>query len=435
VIKKVWIRPSQTVIVLATMAAVVAGMALPVAGQPAQSHVVSDNPVDWTPHVLDGTVYSLTSAGSLVVAGGDFTGVSDPSGGQVFGRGGVFGWDSTTNAITGLHVDVDGPVYAVQAGPDGTVYLGGKFKTVNGMPSRGLAQVRLTDGATVSSFTASVDYGDVRVLRRWGPWLYVGGSFTAVSGWVRPGLARLALDGTVDTSFDAGLQAPRGQRAKVNDLVVTSGGNRLVIVGGFSSVQGLPRRQVAVLGTDDGGVWADGWHTDAYRGDCSRQFETYIRAVDLSPDDSFFVVVTTGHRSAPHLLCNTAARFDLAGTGRHDPVWINHTGGNTLHAVAVTGAAVYVGGHQQWLDNPHGDKHAGPGAVARQGIGAIGPESGQALAWNPGRSRGVGVRAFLSTPQGLWVGSDTERLGGEYHGRLGMFPVLPRMQPPPRQLS
>jgi hypothetical protein len=29
----------------------------------------------------------------------------------------------------------------------------------------------------------------------------------------------------------------------------------------------------------------------------------------------------------------------------------------------------------------------------------------------------------VATPSGLLVGSDTEKLGKEYHGRLGMFPL------------
>jgi hypothetical protein len=33
----------------------------------------------------------------------------------------------------------------------------------------------------------------------------------------------------------------------------------------------------------------------------------------------------------------------------------------------------------------------------------------------------VGVRALVTTPKGLLVGSDTDQLGREYHGRLGMF--------------
>ena len=91
----------------------------------------------------------------------------------------------------------------------------------------------------------------------------------------------------------------------------------------------------------------------------------------------------------------------------------------------MTGAAVYVGGHQRYLDNPNGSdaKGAGAGAVSRVGIGAVSPATGKALSWNPTRTRGVGVRSFAVTPTGLIVGSDTEQLGHEYHGRVGMFPL------------
>ena len=137
------------------------------------------------------------------------------------------------------------------------------------------------------------------------------------------------------------------------------------------------------------------------------------------------MVAATGRASSPTKLCDSAARFETAGAGRHRPTWVQRTGGDSLYAVAVTGAAVYVGGHQRYLDNPYGSdaKGPGPGAVSRLGIGAVSPTTGRALAWNPTRARGVGVRAFLVTPRGLLVGSDTDQLGHEYHGRIGMFPL------------
>jgi hypothetical protein len=165
------------------------------------------------------------------------------------------------------------------------------------------------------------------------------------------------------------------------------------------------------------------WYTDVYRGPCDNSFETYLRGVDFAPDGSYFVVVATGRLTGPGRMCDSASRFEVTGAGQHRPTWVNFTGGDSLYAVSVTGSAVYVGGHERWLDNPGGNNSAGPGAVSRLGIGAIDPRTGRALPWNPTRSRGVGVRALVATPTGLLVGSDTDQLGHEYHGRLGMFPT------------
>ncbi|WP_026212326.1 delta-60 repeat domain-containing protein [Longispora albida] len=396
----------------------------PASADRAHGGLVSEDPADWTPHVLDGTVYAFAVHGDTVVAAGDFSTVED-SRGQRYGRSNVFAFQlGTGKVLPGFAPSVAGPVRAVAMTGPGEVVIGGEFTEVNGARRRGLAKLRL-DGTTDQGFKATVDgYGMVRSLAARGASVYAGGEFTSISGVDRPALARLdSRTGVVDPGFDLELERREGGRLWVQSLALSQDGSVLAFDGTFSRVQGARRPQVAVAYTDGGGTVAD-WSTGAYaESECDPRYETYLRGIDLSPDGSYLVVVSSGHQSGPGVMCNSAARFDVADGEDALPAWVNHTGGNTLLSVAITGAAVYVGGHQQWLDNPYGDKSAGPGAVSRPGIGAIDPASGLALDWNPGKGRGVGTEALVAYPGGLLVGSDTERLGGEYHARLGAFPL------------
>jgi hypothetical protein len=395
---------------------------LPALAQPALPAVVSQNPVDFTPHALDGMVSALALVGDEVVVGGTFTQVQTADRTHTLTRKYLFAYNLTTGAISNFAPDVDNKVESLAPGPNNTVYVGGAFKHINGTAQRGIAQIDVGTGQRVGGFTASIDYGDVRTLGSYNGQLYLGGSFGAVDGKSVKALARVdGQTGAVDTSFNVGLDSPNLGRTKVDKLTISPGGQRLVAVGAIESAGGQPRTQIVMVDLPGGQV--DPWFTTVYQGKCYASFETYMRGVDFSPDGNYFVVVTTGKLNSPTLMCDTAARFETTGTGAHNPSWVNRTGGDSLFAVVVTGPAVYVGGHERWLDNPQGQKTAGPGAVSRQGIGAIDPVTGHALAWNPTRTRGVGVQAFLSTRAGLIVGSDTDELGHEYHGRLGMFPL------------
>src|ERR1700712_5516535 len=104
----------------------------PAAADLPQPTVVSANPVDFTPHVLDGTVWAIAVVGDTVIVGGSFTKVTDSRRRQTLARKTIFAYGRRDGAIRSFAPTVDGAVYALAAGADGTVYAGGSFKTVNG---------------------------------------------------------------------------------------------------------------------------------------------------------------------------------------------------------------------------------------------------------------------------------------------------------------
>jgi hypothetical protein len=398
----------------------------PATADMAHRRVVSANPVDFTPHVLDGTVWALALVGDTVVVGGSFTKVADSRRKRTYARKNVFAYGLRDGAVRAFAPAVDGPVYALAAGASNTVYLGGSFKTVNRTAQRGLARVSVANGRRITTFGGRINWGDVRALDVSGRRLYAGGTFSAINGVARAGLARMnPVTGAVDTGFNARLSAPGLSRTRVEHFDISPDGTRLVAIGALLKSGSVERTQLAMFNVSGATAALSSWYTDAYKPECMKGFDTYLRQVKFSPDGRYFVVAATGRASSSTKLCDSAARFETAGIGRHNPTWVQRTGGDSLYAVAVTGAAVYVGGHQRFLNNPYGSdaKGPGPGAVSRVGIGAVSPTTGKALAWNPSRTRGVGVHAFLVTRGGLIVGSDTDQLGHEYHGRIGMFPL------------
>ncbi|MFC7329295.1 delta-60 repeat domain-containing protein [Marinactinospora rubrisoli] len=390
--------------------------------------VVSGRPAPWTPHVLDGTVRAIAEVGGTVVVGGDFSRVTAADGGATLRRDNLFAFERGTGRISSAFAPgLDGEVLSLAPGPDGTVYVGGRFRAVDGERQSGITRLSVADGARIPEFTATLDGGWAgRVVEHAGR-LYVGGRFSSVNGVRRTAVARLdAGTGAVDPDFDITLSHARSGPVRLQDLALSPDGRRLVVNGTFTVADGRRRYQIAVIDTSDRVARLSPWSTEAFTAACDHpDMHTYLRQMDFAPDGSYFVVVTTGGPDPARGLCKTATRWEATDRPDARPTWANHTGGDSLYSVAVTGAAVYVGGHQRWLNNEHAHKEQGPGAVERRGIGALDPVTGRALPWNPGRVRGIGVEALTATADGLYVGSDTEDLAGEYRGRLGMFPLAP----------
>ncbi|MCI3948436.1 MAG: domain containing protein [Acidimicrobiales bacterium] len=401
--------------------------AVPEAGavNPTQSVVVSPDPANWTPEVLDGRVLSIVQVGGTMVVGGTFTSVRAP-GGAAQSRPYLFAFDATTGALSTTFLPrLDRSVDVVAAHPDGTsVIVGGEFTTVNGTAAKKLAKINVTTGQLDTKWKARTS-GRVRDVVVSGNRLYVGGAFTAASGVARGGLAAFNVTtGVLDPDVDVAFTVPRRGTTHVAKLDVTPDGSTLVAIGNFLQAGGLARAQIAMLDVASRPARVTDWQTDRFSAACSSSFDTYMRDIDISPDGRYFVVVTTG-AGFTGTLCDAASRWELGRSGAgQQPTWVDLTGGDTLYSVAITGTAVYIGGHQRWVNNSLGRSAAGPGAVVREGIAALDPVNGLPFSWNPGKERGVGAFTLVATSAGLWVGSDTDWVGGEYHPRLALFPLV-----------
>ena len=190
----------------------------------------------------DGSVWAVAvQADGRVWIGGDFFtvgGVARRSLARLNANGSL-----DTNAVP---TGTDGFIRAVALQSDGRALIGGNFNFVSGLPRTRVARLE-TNGAVDATFapaggpndlvTALAVQDDGRIV--------IGGFFIAVSGTPRTRVARLQSDGSVDAGFNPGL----GPDSAVSALAVQADG-KLVIGGGFTSVNGRPRGRLARLYAD-----------------------------------------------------------------------------------------------------------------------------------------------------------------------------------------
>ncbi|QZY29303.1 hypothetical protein [Nocardioides coralli] len=415
---------------VAGLAATVAVVVAPVAAADIpHPTVVIENPVNHTPELVavPGTAKPIVDAiavsGDTVFAGGRFTRVSH--GTDTYDRTNVVMFDADTGAVSPANLDANNRVWAM-ATIGNWVYIGGQFTAIGGTSKRSVVRVDATTGEIDPGFTSAVK-GRVNALEA-APngLLYVGGSFSK---------RLVALDpvtGADTGAFDLTIADPiPGAWGSVSiiGMSVNTAGTKLVATGNFRQVDGQARSRFFMADISGTDAVLDDWYYPRFASSCSSTHPrriAYLQGIDFAPTDDYFVVVATGQiplsGDKHETVCDGAGRFDMDDDTQ--PQWINYTGGDSVWGVSVTGAAVYVQGHFQWLDNPDGWASMPRGdAVRRLGIGAIDPGSGLALDWDPAKKAQIGSQALVATPDGLWVGSDSTHFAGEPHRGIAFVPL------------
>ena len=389
--------------------------------------VVIENPVNFTPALVEVAgqprpiVEAIAVSGNTVAAGGRFTQVSQ--GGVSAARTNLMLFDADDGQLRDP-VNTNGLIYAAAASGN-WIYVGGEFSSIDGITERSIARINATTGEVDPSFNSGVR-GRVHVLVVANGMLYAGGTFPQkvaalnLTTGANTGHFNLAITDQLPNSWG---------NVTIQGMAINPAGTRLVASGNFMRVAGQARSRLFVANISGAQATLDPWYYDRFASPCATDHPRRIaqlHGVDFSPTGSHFSVAATGQIPRPgdrfETVCDAVGRFAMNDDSQ--PQWINYTGGDSVWAVADTGAAVYTQGHFQWLDNPFGSaSNDGGGAARRLGIGAIDPDTGDALPWSPNKPAMIGGRALVVTDDGLWVGSDSKVFNGEPRRGIAFVPL------------
>ena len=274
----------------------------------------------------------------------------------------------------------DGAVHAL-ALSGSTLYLGGFFEAVDGLPRTRVAAVDATTGG-VLAWSASVS-GVVRALEVSGSTLYIGGQLGAVNGEARSGL------GAVDAHTGALLPWDPNANDVIWSLAAADG---VVFAGGrFSNIGGQDRWRVAALDPATGA--AQDWNpapntTHEVRGLLVRGGTLYV--------GGWYTQIAGEPR-------NSVAAFDI-GTGGLLPGWDHALTGAVL-TMDEAGGVLYIGGNFIGFPNL-----GGVGATTSSA--ALDATTGEPLPWRPNVGVGDNVYAVSASGSSLYVGGDIVSVGG-----------------------
>jgi PKD domain-containing protein len=351
---------------LALFVALATTCALVVGASPANA-VYQREPVSLAWHPA-GPVHSSVAAGGVVYLGG-----------LLNGTGGIAAVDAGTGALL-WQMPTDDDVRALALSADGsTLYAGGQFTTVDGVTHKRVVAINTSDHSLVSTFKGSAP-GGVRDLAVHGSNLYVGGRITTnANGGIVGGVESLnAATGAKDPSFSISVN---------NDVLgLAVAGNRLIVSGRFTQVNGSARNELASidLTTNSLQSWAP-----------AKLCTTCDQYWDVQTDGTNAYVATSGNAGgAFNLTTGLPAWSTIRGTGDFQAVWLPGDG------------RVYYGGHfgaGVWSQGNPGLKVDAARMLVSVSIANGLPQPD----WTPYLYTSYpGVWCFASTPGKLWVGGN-----------------------------
>lgn len=409
---------------------------------------VTETPRTDTLRVTNGEVLDSVIVGNRVVLVGTFTQVQD-AGGSTFDQRFIAAYNADTGDFDpSFAPDVDAFVNSIAT--DGTnFFIGGQFSNVDGEAHRRIAKLN-ANGSVNSRFTASIGSTPATLDVAHGK-VYVGGNFTSVNNVARDRFAAVdsttgALDSVTDFSFTG---SASGGGIGVRWIEVSPNGNFLFLSHTARQIDSQVRTGIAKFDISANSTSLSSWQTRHFEDFLVESgFNQRVRRLAISPDGSYVVIVTSGNDRPP--TNDVAIRFPTSGGSGVTADWVSRHF-DTVLGVVINGDTVFVGGHFQFQEAPgstdpfpgdpdttfgfggnQGPIALGSEVVQREQLGALDPNTGKSLDWNPGSDSFLGVQSLTwSDRYGLIVGHDGNRLGGVQIGAHAVFPPGNSPTPPP----
>ena len=432
---------SLTVLALLGTLLSFATLAAPAAGQNHGGAIVPDDPRNDTPVVLDGVVWDSEQWNNMIVVVGDFEQVEDTDG-TVYDQANLMAYDiNTGDMITSFDPQINGSMREVEVAEDGlSIFAAGSFNTVDGLTRKRIIKLDAS-GEVIPEFNANIS-AEVNGLAVAGGKVFVGGSFLKVENQLRSKLGAVdAVTGDIDPLFDLPITDGIGKNGgySVKALDITPDGNTLLVVHTGTNVAGVERAGAALIDISGTVATVKPWQTDLYHDWYHRCAGGYLslRDGEISPDGSYFVIVSKGHDRPP--VCDTAIRWPIDGAAGVEPDWISRHF-DSVYSVGISDTAVYTGGHFRVQEAP-GSPDPYPGdqlrtynignvndvadlstdIVWRDQVGALDPATGKSFDWAPATNSAGCVCSLTTIDRGLLLGHDRTQVGVFTTGRHAFF--------------
>jgi hypothetical protein len=395
-------------------------------------------PSGWRPEAANGLVAVLLVDGNRVFAGGYFSGIGGRP--QEY----LAALDIVSGAATSWSPQCDGAVLALGLRNE-LLYVGGNFNLIGGAERNGLAALDLMTALAARWNPNPGPIGHkVAALRIVCDTVYVGGHFTHMGGLPRHRVAAVHADSGLATDWNAnlGLTLPCRGESSISSLEVF--GNTVYMAGEFASAGNETRRDVAAVDLTSGQVLP--WNPDLNGGASAIAVggRTVLVGLTATPGGvercnlAAFDAVTgrvtdwaPGADGVVHALAVAGGQVFVGGSftnigglprsriaaldavgGAAVPGWTNHANGDVL-ALSASGGSLFLGGRFTQM-----------GGSTRRRLAALDRGTGALLSnWVAHVNSGNLVGALASADGALYVGGSFDSIGASNRNHLAALEV------------